>query len=291
MEKKIILFLLFSLFLPVSTLAITLELPYGNVYSQNETVFVNGTASPNIQITLYYNKTPDNFIPFENVTPNENGYYELYWYNETKGTFTLTSGKILNVEENGNYGYLNATAYYQTGTSCLTADDSGWNEFPTSGWNVRSGDWYTDNWGDCTDCDYYAKILLNITSFSKVKIQIASDDGQWLWVNGVYVGHCGANCHAGGTCTKEWDISSYLSEGSNEIRIWCSEHDGAEYCKFKLYAEFLSNSETVELVSPIKSIEDKSPETWFYPDKHENEYSYYTHLLNITVNESIKNIT
>ncbi|RLJ04590.1 MAG: hypothetical protein DRP18_04530 [Candidatus Aenigmatarchaeota archaeon] len=134
---------------------------------------------------------------------------------------------------------LSVTAYYQTGTSCLSADDSGWNEFPTSGWNVREGDWFTDNWGSCDNCDYYAKIEMDLEYDVKpdVKIEIASDDGQWLWVNEQYVGHCGGGCHAGGTCTKTWDITSYVTEGSNEIRIWCSEGGGGETCKFKLWIE------------------------------------------------------
>ena len=134
---------------------------------------------------------------------------------------------------------LSVTAYYQTGTNCLSANDTGWNEFPTSGWNVRNGDWYTDNWDGCDYCDYYAKIVMDLEYDVKpdVKIEIKSDDGQWLWVNEQYVGHCGGGCHGDGICTNTWDITSYLSEGSNEIRIWCSDWEYGEYCEFKLLVE------------------------------------------------------
>ncbi|RLJ04578.1 MAG: hypothetical protein DRP18_04535, partial [Candidatus Aenigmatarchaeota archaeon] len=159
------------------------------------------------------------------------------WLNETSGEEQEIPYWI---EDKAIPYNLSVTAYYQTGTSCLSADDSGWNEFPTSGWNVREGDWYTDNWDGCDNCDYYAKIEMDLEYDTKpevIMIEIKSDDGQWLWVNGQYVGHCGGGCHGDGICTKTWDITSYLSEGSNEIRIWCSDWEYGEYCEFKLLVE------------------------------------------------------
>jgi len=137
--------------------------------------------------------------------------------------------------------YIKVNAYYSTGTTCISRDNSGWNYFDSiTTWNsYGTNDWYTRDFWSCDNCDYYAKINLTIDSGVKnVKIEIKSDDGHALWVNGNYVGSCGGSggniCHLGGTCTMSWDITNYLVYGNNEIRIWCSEATGDEYCQFRL---------------------------------------------------------
>jgi len=140
-------------------------------------------------------------------------------------------------------------AYYGTGTTCLNTQDN--ITFPDTPNSYGSNSWWTsDFFGPCDNCDYYARLYLNFSSIqpSQVQIEIKSDDGQFLWVNGKYVGQCGGSCHAGGTCQRTWDITQYLNlQGNNEIWIWCSEAGGDDICQFRLYVTYAGNTYTIDV--------------------------------------------
>jgi len=89
--KKVILFIFFFLFIkPV--LAITINLPYGNTYGLNESVFINGTTTPSTQVYLYYYETTNGIssaILWSSTTSDSQGKYNFTWYNETEANFTL----------------------------------------------------------------------------------------------------------------------------------------------------------------------------------------------------------
>ena len=130
------------------------------------------------------------------------------------------------------YVAVNVSAYYGTGTTCIS-DMNNFTDTPNSYGNI---DWYTNIWQPCSNCDYYARIYLNLSDTPEsAKIEIVSDDGQVLWVNGVTVGGCGSGCHGAGTCSRVWDISGMIVKGSNEIRIWCTQGGGGNDCHFRLF--------------------------------------------------------
>ena len=134
------------------------------------------------------------------------------------------------------YVTINVNAYYSTGTTCV----SDMNVFPDTPNSYGTNDWYIYDPLFCDNCDQYVRIYLNLNNKpDSVKIEIVSDDGQRLWVNGITVGGCGGGCHGDGTCARTWDITPYIYSGNNEIRIWCSERAGDEYCKFRLFVNEL----------------------------------------------------
>jgi len=150
---------------------------------------------------------------------------------------TDSDGTLLNywIEKCGNrVSNVSVQAFYSSGTSCI----SDMNNFPSTPNSYGTNDWYTwDNWG-CDNCDWYSRIYLNISGKpNNVTIGISSDGGQTLWVNGVTLGSAGASCHVDATVLKAWDITRYINEGNNEIRIWCSEGGGGEYCFFRLFID------------------------------------------------------
>ena len=107
----------------------------------------------------------------------------------------------------------------------------GWQNgsFDDSSWAVVS-DVSTDFWNSCDDCDMYLRRVFYVYNTAPASLTVSSDDGHWLYVNGVLVGQCGAGCHGGGTCSQGYDVSSYLNKGRNVIAVQCSEHGGGEVC-------------------------------------------------------------
>ena len=71
--------------------------------------------------------------------------------------------------------------------------------------------------------DRYYRMGYNWSGASKAKIQLSSDDGSWLYVNGQFVGHWGADCHGGGRADSATiDITSYLQQGNNVLAVHVS---------------------------------------------------------------------
>jgi murein DD-endopeptidase MepM/ murein hydrolase activator NlpD len=59
------------------------------------------------------------------------------------------------------------------------------------------------------------------------QIRLSTDDGVWLYVNGAFVGHWGADCHGGGRADSVVvDITSYLHPGDNLIAAHVSNGTG-----------------------------------------------------------------
>ncbi len=144
-----------------------------------------------------------------------------------------------------------AQAFYSNGTTCIT----NMSNFTDTNYSYGNTSWWSDIWGPCDNCDFYARIYLNVTNISyfplkKVELEVKSDDGHEVWVNNVTVGSAGGSsgvvCHAAGTADKVWDITPYIKSGQNEIRIWCSESTGDEYCMFRLFLTFDDTTFTVD---------------------------------------------
>jgi hypothetical protein len=123
------------------------------------------------------------------------------------------------------YYNFSVEAYYGSGTTCV----SNMNNFPSTPNSYGSNDWwFWSGWGPCDNCDWYIRIYLNFTGDlpKEVLLEVRSDDGHVIWINGNIVGSCGGSssgvCHAGGTCRRIWNLTNYI-QYNNEIRIWCSE--------------------------------------------------------------------
>jgi len=135
------------------------------------------------------------------------------------------------------YYEISVEAYYGSGTTCPNM-----NNFPSTPNSYGSNDWYTwDPWS-CDNCDWYVRIYLNFTSNlpREVLLEVRSNEGQTIWINGNTVGSCGGNssgvCHTIGSCQKTWNLTNYITY-NNEIRIWCSESIVGEYCYFRLIVD------------------------------------------------------
>ncbi|NOQ55367.1 MAG: DUF2341 domain-containing protein, partial [Nanohaloarchaea archaeon] len=112
---------------------------------------------------------------------------------------------------------------YYTSSSCtgptnwekLSFDDSGWTDL---------ADASLDSWPNGGPMDWYMRKKLFISSISISTMTITSDDGQWSYAgDGTSIGHCGGACHAPGTCTDAWTITSTLKKGDNVVAIQCTE--------------------------------------------------------------------
>ena len=108
------------------------------------------------------------------------------------------------------------------------------------------------NW-NCTDCDRfyrgYFKALDDNLNLNDYYLKIKSDDGIWIYINGIYVGHWGGDIHQGGKVniilpddipgdSYKADpiyITDKLVSGKNVIAIHVSEHKGIEYFELSLF--------------------------------------------------------
>jgi Uncharacterized conserved protein len=128
------------------------------------------------------------------------------------------------------YYEFSVAAYYGSGTTCPNM-----NNFPSTPNSYGSNDWWTwDGWS-CDYCDWYVRIYLNFTGSlpREVLLEVNSNEGQTVWINGNTVGSAGGGCHASGTASRVWNLTNYI-QYNNEIRIWCSEWSYSEYCYFRL---------------------------------------------------------
>ncbi|MEM0243431.1 MAG: DUF2341 domain-containing protein [Candidatus Aenigmatarchaeota archaeon] len=136
-----------------------------------------------------------------------------------------------------NYGFrINVSAFYGIGTTCI----SDMSNFPNTPNSYGTNDWWTYDVWSCDNCDYYVRIYFNFTgTLGNAVLEVKSDDGHAVWINGNYLGSAPSTniCHVGGTAQRSWDITQYIIQGQNEIRIWCSEASGAELCFFRLFID------------------------------------------------------
>jgi len=131
---------------------------------------------------------------------------------------------------------VNVEAFYSQSDKCIKS----WEDFPEITNSYKDKNWWEEDlWSNCWSCDFYVKIKLNIKGKPEnVKIEIDSDDGHALFVNGEKLSN--TECHAAGPVYKLYDITNKIKEGDNEIRIWCTEARDVigfffgEYCKFSL---------------------------------------------------------
>ena len=83
----------FLMFLPILSIAqLTINLPYGNTYGRNESVYINGTTTPNTMVYLYFYNSSlslDSAKLWDSTLSDSNGNYNFTWYNSTVGNFTL----------------------------------------------------------------------------------------------------------------------------------------------------------------------------------------------------------
>jgi len=169
-----------------------------------------------------------------------------YWpagYNDCgdkTGTYNLTTNLVCWIEDELDAGRDGWKVKVYNSTNC-----SGPSNWETMGYNDSS--WInitlpTPCKDTCTDCDFYFRKKINISGTPlSVKYKFNSDDGIWLWVNGNYVTHHGADCNKGGCAgggggccngaeNDVWrDITSYFNAGDNIVAVHLSEHLGNEY--------------------------------------------------------------
>ena len=71
---------------------LTINLPYGNTYGKNETIFINGTTYPNITVYLYFYNSSLSLASatfIDSTLSDSNGNYNFTWYYSIAGNFTL----------------------------------------------------------------------------------------------------------------------------------------------------------------------------------------------------------
>lgn len=102
------------------------------------------------------------------------------------------------------------------------------------------------NTWNCDNCDRYYRGYLDLpTDFGKITASFASDDGLWLYVNGVLINNWGAACHQFGCVNNPYrcgtnvmvdplDITSYLHPGLNLIAVHVSDAGWDEIFNFSL---------------------------------------------------------
>ena len=94
---------------------------------------------------------------------------------------------------------------------------------------------------------------------ASASVSFSSDDGIWVYVNGVFVGHWGGNCHSPGCVNKSGcsnnssvaavDVSAYIQAGENVIAVQVSNGSNGSY--FNLYwTSFVDIPQPLTLVQP-----------------------------------------
>lgn len=130
-----------------------------------------------------------------------------------------------------------------------TQDNSGFNwhqyMFNDSNWQyVKLPD---KNW-NCNRCDRYYRGYFEITSIGDFShdylINVQSDDGIWIYINGKFFGHFGGDVHKEGCVNVTYcselrkinplKIDDYLIKGKNVIAVRVSESIGSEYFNLTL---------------------------------------------------------
>lgn len=117
-------------------------------------------------------------------------------------------------------------------------NDSSWQyvELPDKNWN-------------CSKCDRYYRGYFNISKIGDFShdyyINVQSDDGIWIYINGKFFGHFGGAEHSEGCINVSYcsllkkinplKIDDYLIEGKNLIAVRVSESIGSEYFNINLY--------------------------------------------------------
>jgi murein DD-endopeptidase MepM/ murein hydrolase activator NlpD len=88
-------------------------------------------------------------------------------------------------------------------------DDSLWSDVPLP-----------DNGTIPSGQDRYYRLFYHVAELPKTEIQLSSDDGAWLYVNGQLVGQWGGDCQGeGGADGVLIDIGAYFQSGDNVIAI------------------------------------------------------------------------
>lgn len=123
-------------------------------------------------------------------------------------------------------------------------------------------EWYKysyidSNWGyaklpdkdwNCTSCDRYYRGYFEISTISNLShdyaIDIKSDDGIWIYINGKYFGHLGGDVHKEGCVNTNYcaqnrtinpiQIDDYLLKGKNVIAVRVSQSIGSEYFELSI---------------------------------------------------------
>lgn len=113
-----------------------------------------------------------------------------------------------------------------------TFNDSNWNstKLPDKDWK-------------CRNCDRYYRGYFEISTisdyFHDYAIDVQSDDGIWIYINGKYFGHLGGDVHKEGCVNTAYclqnrtinpiQIDDYLIKGKNVIAARVSQSIGSEY--------------------------------------------------------------
>jgi Tol biopolymer transport system component len=98
------------------------------------------------------------------------------------------------------------------------------------------------------NCDRFYRAKFTLLETKKAIVTFSSDDGLWLYVNSIFVGHWGGDCHTEGCVNSppsippcaisepvnSIDISNYLHQGVNLIAVHVTEGPTVEYFDLKL---------------------------------------------------------
>ena len=103
------------------------------------------------------------------------------------------------------------------------------------------------NW-NCDNCDRYYRGYFEVSTISDYAhdyaIDISSDDGIWIYINGKFFGHLGGGVHQQGCVNTSYcssvkninpiQIDDYLIKGKNVIAVRVSESIGSELFNLRL---------------------------------------------------------
>lgn len=130
-----------------------------------------------------------------------------------------------------------------------------WNQYTFNDSNWQYAKLPDKNW-NCNSCDRYYRGYFEISTIGDFShdyfINVQSDDGIWIYINGKFFGHLGGGIHNEGCinvsyCSKLKNINplkidDYLIKGKNTIAVRVSEAIGSEY--FNLTLNEISRKQT-----------------------------------------------